>query len=38
MSNKTTIEIDKSIWAELNAQKREPGESFNQVVKRLLDE
>jgi len=34
----TTIEIERTTWKELNAEKQEPGESFNDVVNRLLDE
>jgi predicted CopG family antitoxin len=34
----TTIEIEKSTWKSLNARKMVPGESFNDVVNRLLAE
>ena len=37
MSSKTTIQIEKEVWERLNARKKH-GESFNDVLERLLDE
>lgn len=36
MSNRTTITITTENWQKLNSLKEEPGESFNQVVGRLV--
>jgi predicted CopG family antitoxin len=36
--NTTTIEIARDTWQELNARKKEPGEAFNDVVDRLLEQ
>lgn len=35
--NKTTIEISQQNWQELNSRKEKPGESFDDVVDRLLE-
>jgi hypothetical protein len=32
------IKVSGETWQELNARKREPGETFNDVVQRLLTE
>lgn len=37
MAETTTIEITKSRWKELNGRK-EPGDSFDDVIRRLLEE
>lgn len=37
MVEKTTIEVRRETWRRLNAEKLEPGESFDTVVRRLLD-
>lgn len=36
-SNKPTIKVTKETWQRLSARKT-PGDSFNDVVERLLDE
>ena len=37
MSESTTIQINKETWRRLNSQK-DPGDSFDDVIERLLDE
>jgi len=37
VSETTTIEIKLETWRELN-NKKEPGDSFDDVIKRLLEE
>lgn len=37
MDDPTTITIEKQTWKKLNARK-EPGESFDEVVTRLIEE
>lgn len=32
----TTIQIEDNIWNELNKRKRKAGETFNEVIKRLI--
>ena len=34
----TTIEVEDETWSRLNGRKQRPGESFDDVVNRLLDE
>lgn len=36
MSDTTTIEIRRETWQELNRRKRGPGDTFDDVVSRLL--
>jgi predicted CopG family antitoxin len=40
MSNNdiTTISVKKETWQKLHSEKESPGDSFNDVVERLLDE
>lgn len=38
MAEKTTIEITRETWSELNARKEFPGDSFEDVVSRMLTE
>lgn len=33
----TTVEISDETWSNLNAQKQRPGESFDEVIQRLLE-
>jgi len=33
----TTIEVEREMWRELNAKKEQPGESFNDVLRRILE-
>lgn len=35
---KTTIEVERSTWRSLHRMKEAPGDSFDDVVNRLLDE
>lgn len=37
-SETTTIELNREIWRELHNRKQGPGDSFNNMVERLLDE
>jgi predicted CopG family antitoxin len=37
MADTTTVEIKTETWRELNARK-EPGDSFDDVIRRLLDD
>jgi len=34
----TTIKVSQENWRQLNSRKEEPGEAFNDVLNRLLDE
>jgi len=34
----TTIQISRETWAELNSEKENPGDSFDDVIRRLLAE
>ena len=34
----TTIQISRETWARLNAEKENPGDSFDDVIQRLLAE
>lgn len=35
---KTNVEVFDDTWARLNALKRHPGDSFDDVINRLIDE
>jgi predicted CopG family antitoxin len=37
MADVTTIEVSTETWKELN-QRKEPGDSFDDVIQRMLDE
>lgn len=37
MARKTNIEVTKETWRELNQMKEGPGESFDTVINRLLN-
>jgi len=37
VENNTTIKVSKENWQKLNSRKIGPGETFNDVVGRLLD-
>lgn len=36
--SKTTIQISVDIWRELKSRKEEPGETFDDVIRDLLEE
>lgn len=38
MSETTTIEVSRETWRELNLRKEGPGDTFDAVVSRLLEE
>lgn len=37
-NNTTTIEVQRETWKELNARKEGPGDSFDDVIRRLLED
>jgi|AKVG01.1.fsa_nt_gi predicted CopG family antitoxin len=37
MADKTTVEIDTETWRRLNHQKESPTDTFDTVIRRLLD-
>lgn len=38
MAEKTTIQVSMDTWRQLNARKRGPNETFDDVLQRLLNE
>lgn len=37
-SNTTTIEIQRETWQDLNTLKEGPGDSFDDVIRRMLED